>query len=61
MDFTMAIAATSVNWSLAKVQQEVDISLLKKAMGAETEALEMITQNLEAAGSSFGHQLDILA
>ncbi len=54
----MSVAATSIENSLAQVQQDVSISLLKKTMDSqESQATQLIQQM--APPPSFGHKLDV--
>ncbi len=49
MDLTMSIAAASMDLSAAKVQQDVSISLLKKAMESQEESMNVIMDGVGAA------------
>ena len=55
-----AIGAASIERKLASVRQAAGISVMKKAMDAESAALSFVVVSLEAAAPSFGRSLDIL-
>lgn len=57
----MAIAALSVDMSMAKTQQELGISVLKMAMEADTSAVEEALQAIESLEPNLGNNLDITA
>lgn len=62
MDLTMSIAATSMGLSMAKVQQDVSISLLKKAMESQEESLNVIMDGVDAAMQPPAeHMIDVYA
>ncbi len=57
----MAIAALSVDMSMAKTQQELGISVLKMAMEADNSAVEEALQAIESLEPNLGNNLDITA
>ena len=57
----MAIAALSVDMSMAKAQQEVGISVLKMAMETDTAAMEEALKVVESLDPALGNNLDITA
>ena len=57
----MAIAALSVDLSMAKTQQELGISVLKMAMEADNSAVEEALQAIESLEPNLGNNLDITA
>ncbi len=62
MDLTMSIAAASMDLSAAKVQQDVSISLLKKAMQSQAESLNVIMDGVDAAmAPPVEHKIDVYA
>ena len=62
MDLTMSIAAASMDLSAAKVQQDVSISLLKKAMQSQEESLNVIMDGVDAAMEPpVEHRIDVHA
>ncbi|MCI9546754.1 MAG: putative motility protein [Lachnospiraceae bacterium] len=62
MDLTMSIAAASMDLSAAKVQQDVSISLLKKAMQSQEESLNVIMDGVDAAmAPPVEHKIDVYA
>lgn len=62
MDLTMSIAAASMDLSAAKVQQDVSISLLKKAMQSQEESLNVIMDGVDAAmAPPAEHKIDVYA
>lgn len=62
MDLTMSIAAASMDLSAAKVQQDVSISLLKKAMQSQEESLNVIMDGVDAAmAPPEEHRIDVYA
>lgn len=62
MDLTMSIAAASMDLSAAKVQQDVSISLLKKAMQSQEESLNVIMDGVDAAMEPpVEHKIDVYA
>lgn len=62
MDLTMSIAASSMDLSAAKVQQDVSISLLKKAMQSQEESLRVVMDGVDAAmAPPTEHRIDVYA
>lgn len=61
MDMDMAIAAMSVDMSMAKAQQELGINVLKMAMSAETSSVEEALAVVESLDPNLGNNLDITA
>ncbi len=62
MDLTMSIAAASMGLSAAKVQQDVSISLLKKAMESQEESLNVIMDGVDVAMQPpTEHMIDVYA
>lgn len=62
MDLTMSIAAASMQLSAGKVQQDVSISLLKKAMESQEESLDVIMDGVDAAMQPPSeHMIDVYA
>lgn len=57
----MAIAALSVNMSMAQAQQDVGISVLKMAMSADASAVEEALEVVESLDPNLGNNLDITA
>ncbi|MBQ3433922.1 MAG: YjfB family protein [Selenomonadaceae bacterium] len=57
----MAIAAMSVDMSMAKAQQEVGVAALKMAMSAETSSVEEALAVVESLDPNLGNNLDITA
>ena len=57
----MAIAALSVDMSMAKAQQEAGISILKMAMEADNSAVEEALAMIENLDPALGNNLDIMA
>lgn len=56
----MDIAALSTSLSMAKLQQSVEVSVLKKAMDSQGQAALQLLDTLPPA-TSFGHLLDTRA
>lgn len=57
-----AIGSASIAMSSAKLQQEVSVSVTKKAMDLQTTSAQALIQQLQAANPpSFGHRLDTYA
>ena len=61
MDMDMAIAALSVDMSMAKAQQELSLNVLKIAMSAETSSVEEALAVVESLDPNLGNNLDITA
>ena len=57
----MAIAALSVDMSMAKTQQELGITVLKMAMESDASAVEESLQAIESLDPALGNNLDITA
>ena len=57
----MAIAALSVDMNVAKVQQEMGISVLKMAMEVDNSAVEEALQVVESLDPALGNNLDVMA
>ncbi|MBQ6298326.1 MAG: YjfB family protein [Selenomonadaceae bacterium] len=57
----MAIAALSVDMSMARTQQDLGISVLKMAMENETATVEETLQAIESLDPALGNNLDITA
>ena len=57
----MAIAALSVDMSMAKTQQELGISVLKMAMEAESSGVEEALEVVESLDPALGQNLDVTA
>jgi len=57
----MAIAALSVDMSMAKTQQELGITVLKMAMESDASAVEETLQAIESLDPALGNNLDITA
>ncbi len=57
----MAIAALSVDMSMARTQQDLDISVLKMAMENQTAAVEETLEAIESLDPALGNNLDITA
>ena len=57
----MAIAALSVDMSMAKTQQELGITILKMAMESDASAVEETLQAIESLDPALGNNLDITA
>ncbi|MBQ6004874.1 MAG: YjfB family protein [Selenomonadaceae bacterium] len=57
----MAIAALSVDMSMAKTQQELGMSVLKMAMSTNTEAVEEALELVESLDPAIGNNLDVTA
>ncbi|MBR2774329.1 MAG: YjfB family protein [Selenomonadaceae bacterium] len=57
----MAIAALSVDMSMAKAQQELSLNVLKMAMSAETSSVEEALAVVESLDPNLGNNLDITA
>jgi len=64
MDNIMAIAAVGTSMSASQLQQDVSISVLKKAMNAQqsqaAELIQTMTQTVQAPPADPSRQLDIL-
>ena len=58
LNLEMDIAATSVDMNLARVQQNFEIAVLKKAMETDT---EMVEETLQIMHPTLGHNVDVLA
>lgn len=56
----MDIAAASINMSLAKTQQAVEVSVLKKAMDSQGDAALKLLEAMPPV-QSFGHLMDLRA
>ncbi len=62
MDLTMSIAAMSMSMSTAKVQQQVNISMLKKSMeNQETSAANLLNMIKTPAVMKPGSTFDVYA
>lgn len=57
----MAIAALSVDMSMARTQQDLGISVLKMAMENQTVAVEETLEAIESLDPALGNNLDITA
>ncbi|MBQ3725647.1 MAG: YjfB family protein [Selenomonadaceae bacterium] len=57
----MAIAALSVDMSMAKTQQELGITVLKMAMESDASAVEETLQAIESLDPALGNNLDVTA
>ena len=57
----MAIAALSVDMSMAKTQQELGITVLKMAMKSDASAVEETLQAIESLDPALGNNLDVTA
>jgi len=57
---TSAIAALSTNMSMARIQQDVGATMLRKTMDIQQASSDTLIQGMNAAPPSFGHKLDIL-
>ena len=57
----MAIAALSVDMSMARTQQDLGISVLKMAMENQTTAVEETLEAIESLDPALGNNLDITA
>ena len=57
----MAIAALSVDMSMAKTQQEWGVSVLKMAMAADNSAIEEALEVIESLDPALGNNLDVTA
>ena len=57
----MAIAALSVDMSMARTQQEWGVSVLKMAMEADNSAVEEALEVIESLDPALGNNLDITA
>lgn len=57
----MAIAALSVDMSMARTQQDLGISVLKMAMENQTAAVEETLEAIESLDPALGNNLDITA
>lgn len=49
MDLTMSIAAASMDMSAAKLQQDVSISMLKRAMEDQEASINVMMDGIDAA------------
>lgn len=49
MDLTMSIAAASMDMSAAKLQQDVSISMLKRAMEDQEASMNVMMDGIDAA------------
>ena len=58
LNLEMDVAATSVDMNLARVQQNFEIAVLKKAMETDT---EMVEETLQIMHPTLGHNVDVLA
>lgn len=54
-----AIGAASIQMSLAKTQQAVDVTMVKKAMDIQETQAAALIDSLQNAGPSFGHRIDV--
>ena len=62
MDLTMSIAAASMDLSAAKLQQDVSISLLKRAMEDQEASMNVMLDGVDAAiQPPTEHILDVYA
>ena len=62
MDLTMSIAAASMDLSAARVQQDVSISLLKRAMEDQEASMNVMLDGVDAAMQPPSeHILDVYA
>ncbi len=57
----MAIAALSVDMSMARTQQDLGISVLKMAMDNQAAAVEETLEAIESLDPALGNNLDITA
>ena len=57
----MAIAALSVDMSMARTQQDLGISVLKMAMDNQAAAVEETLETIESLDPALGNNLDITA
>ena len=57
----MAIAAMSVDMSMAKAQQELGISVLKMAISADTSSVKEALEVIESLDPNVGNNLDVTA
>ncbi len=57
----MAIAALSVDMSMAKTQQELEVAVLKKALEADTSAVEETLAMVGSLDPNLGVNLDVTA
>lgn len=57
----MAIAAMSVDMSMAKVQQELSVSVLRMAMSTDSSAVEEALEVVESLDPALGNNLDVTA
>lgn len=57
----MAIAALSVDMSMARTQQDLGISVLKMVMENQTAAVEETLEAIESLDPALGNNLDITA
>lgn len=48
MDLTMSIAAASMDMSMAKLQQDVSISMLKRAMESQEASIDVMMDGINA-------------
>lgn len=61
MDMTMDIAAMSMSMKAAQTQRSVDIALLKDAMDQQSVAMDQLMQQMNAAATGLGMNLDTYA
>ncbi len=61
MEMDMAIAAMSVDMSMAKAQQELGVSVLKMAISADTSSVEEALEVIESLDPNVGNNLDVTA
>lgn len=57
---TSAIAAASTSMSMARVQQDVGTTMLRKTMDIQQASCDSLIQSMSSVAPSFGHRLDIL-
>lgn len=57
----MAIAAMSVDMSMARTQQEMGVAVLKMAMQAETSGVEEALEIVGSLDPALGNNLDVTA
>ncbi|MBR0260524.1 MAG: YjfB family protein [Selenomonadaceae bacterium] len=57
----MAIAALSVDMSMAKTQQELGMAVLKMAISADNSAVEEALELVESLDPAVGNNLDVTA
>ena len=57
----MAIAALSVDMSMAKAQQELGVTVLKMAMSVDNSAVEEALELVESLDPALGNNLDVTA